>query len=87
MNDRITYINDGNSVTFEDRPLWWHLQGLQQTATGYGRRLTTRYKVRYEGRLYRVYATCFSNVASNWIVAKGAKLHIADHQLPATGTA
>jgi len=86
MNDRITYINDGEPVTLESHPLWWHLRGLQQTASGYGRRLTTRYKVRHEGRLYRVYATQISNAVSHWIMAKGVQLHIASHQLPATGT-
>lgn len=86
MTNRVTYINDGEPVTLEYSPLWWHLQGLQQTASGFGRRLTTRYKVQHNGRLYRVYATCISNVASNWIMVKGVKFHIADHQLPATGT-
>ncbi len=74
-------VNDGEPVTLEDHPLGWHLQGLQQTASGYGRRLTTRYKVRHEGRLYRVYATCISNVASNWIMVNGVKLHIAGYQV------
>jgi hypothetical protein len=83
----VTYIdevgdpNDGEPITLEDHPLWWHLQGLQQTASGYGQRLTTRYKVRHNGRLYRVYATCFSNAASHWIIAGGVKLHIADYQV------
>ena len=33
-----------------DSPLWWHERGLMQTATGYGRKLTTRYKVEFEGK-------------------------------------
>ena len=65
-------------LELEDHPLWWHLQGRQETATGYGQRLTTRYKVRHNGRLYRVYATCISNVSSNWIEAKGVKIYISD---------
>lgn len=59
-----------------DSPLWWHKAGLQQTATGYGRKLTTRYKVQFEGKLYRVYATCYSNVASHWFTVKGEKIFI-----------
>jgi hypothetical protein len=59
-----------------DAPLWWHLKGLSQTATGYGRKLTTRYKVNYAGRMRRVYATCFSNAASHWIIVKNVKIHI-----------
>ena len=61
-----------------DAPLWWHEAGYGQTASGYGRRLTTRYKIPHGGRLYRVYATCFSNVASFWIRSKGHKLHVRD---------
>ena len=61
-----------------DAPLWWHEQGLTQTATGYGAKLTTRRKIRYKGRLRRVYATCFSNVASCWIQVKGEKIYFWD---------
>ena len=61
-----------------DAPLWWQEQGLTQTATGYGVKLTTRRKIRYKGRLRRVYATCFSNVASCWIQVKGEKIYFWD---------
>lgn len=77
----IHYVNDRKPVTLEDHPLWWHEQGLHQTASGYGQRLTTRYKIRHNGRLYRVYATCISNVSSLWIISLGVKLHIADYQI------
>ena len=61
---------------FIDAPLWWHDAGLSETASGYGTKLTTRYKHKHNGRLYRVYATCISNVASYWILAKGKKIFI-----------
>ena len=63
----------------EDRvycPLWWHEAGLSQTATGYGMKLTTAYKIPYAGKLYRVYCTIFSNAGSNWILAKGEKIFL-----------
>jgi hypothetical protein len=41
-----------------------------QTATGYGRKLTTRYKVEFEGKKRRIYCTCFSNSGSLWFMAK-----------------
>jgi hypothetical protein len=57
-------------------PLEWHKLGRSQTATGYGNKLTTPYKVQHNGRLYRVYATCWSNAATCWIQSKGQKLYL-----------
>lgn len=59
-----------------DSPLDWQRQGLQQTATGYGRKLTSRYKIRYNGKDYRLYATCFSNAASHWFITFGEKVYV-----------
>ena len=53
--------------------LKWQKRGLMQTATGYGNKLTTRYKLKHNSRLYRVYAASFSNCASYYIVIKGEK--------------
>ena len=57
-------------------PLWWHEQHRQQTATGYGSKLTTPYKVKYNGRLYRVYCRCYSNVGSLYILPGGKPLYL-----------
>tara|TARA_A100001201_G_C3968473_1_gene164854 strand:- start:250 stop:495 length:246 start_codon:yes stop_codon:yes gene_type:complete len=57
-------------------PLWWHERGLQQTASGYGRKLTTPYKVEHNGRLYRVYCVCFSNAGSLYILPGGEPLYL-----------
>ena len=57
-------------------PLDWQKRGLQETASGYGKKLTTRYKVKYQGRMRRVYAVCYSNVASYYIFVKGEKLYL-----------
>jgi hypothetical protein len=59
-------------------PLWWHLKGLSQTASGYGSKLTTPYKVEHEGRMYRVYCVCWSNAGTLYILPKGERLYIAD---------
>ena len=59
------------------KPLWWHLKGLTQTATGYGRKLTTPWKVKHNGRLYRVYATCYSNAATHYILPGGEPLYLS----------
>lgn len=60
-----------DTVEVKHDPLWWQEQGLQETATGYGSKLTSPYKVFFLGRWYRVYYTCHSNVASHWIKAQG----------------
>ena len=64
------------STELKDAPLRWHTQGLSQTATGYGLHLTTHHKALYNGRWYRVYAACISNVASHWIETKGRRLYL-----------
>lgn len=52
-----------------------------QGQDGYGRKITSDIVLRFggEGRAYRVYATCFSNAASLWIMYQGQKLHLRDH--------
>lgn len=75
----MTTVEYAQSVSMDDRiesPLWWHRGGLQQTATGYGSKLTTPYKIPYNGRLYRIYAICYSNVASHYITVMGQKLFL-----------
>lgn len=58
---------DGTEYIAEDRPLWWQAAGRSFTATGYGRRIPTRWIVRYNGRDRRVYACCYSNAATYYI--------------------
>jgi hypothetical protein len=41
--------------------------GLQFTASGYGSKIPTRYMVRYEGKLRRVYCIIYSNVGTLYI--------------------
>jgi hypothetical protein len=59
----------------EDKPLWWHDRGLSQTASGYGLKLTSPRVVRLsDGRVRRVYVTCFSNIGTSWITVDGEKV-------------
>lgn len=57
-----------------------HMLFLQETASGYGKKLTTRYKVRVDNglsvRWYRVYSTCYSNVSSEFIVVRGERIAV-----------
>lgn len=65
--------------TIVDRPLWWHVQGLQQTASGYGSKLTTRYCLQLpNGKIYRIYCTCYSNIGTCWIRFGGQTYTIPD---------
>lgn len=52
-----------------DEPQWMQ-RGLFPTASGYGKKIPTRYKLRYNNRLYRIYGCCFSNVATTYIVSR-----------------
>ena len=59
----------------QDQPKWM-AAGLQQTASGYGRKLNSGLKISYNGKLYRIYVTIFSNAGSSWFVAKGEKIYV-----------
>lgn len=53
----------------EDFPAWMK-RGLQQTASGYGRKLNTGYKISFEGRKYRLYCHIFSNSGTTYFTTK-----------------
>lgn len=62
-----------NGVEYDAKyePLWWHLKGLSQTATGFGSKLTTARKVFFQGRWRRIYVVCYSNSGTAYIIVKG----------------
>lgn len=57
-------------------PLDWQKLGLQQTASGYGRKLTTSRKINFNKKFYRIYCTQFSNAGSHWFTVKGVRIYI-----------
>lgn len=59
-----------------DEPLGWQQRGLQQTASGYGSKLTSRYKIDFEGKLYRLYVTQYGNAGSTWFRVCGRKIFV-----------
>jgi hypothetical protein len=75
---------DVQTEDFTINSLPWQTLGLQETASGYGSKLTTRWMVRLGGRLRRIYAICYSNVASYYIISKGERLFIRDSAFPET---
>ena len=56
-------------------PLWYHLKGLSQTASGYGSRLVSPQCIRIVGekRLRRVYIMCYSNSGTAYVRIKGER--------------
>jgi len=55
------------SVECKESPLWFHKRGLQQTASGYGKRLVTPYMVKFNDKWRRVYCCQFSNNGTLYI--------------------
>lgn len=56
------------------KPLGFHKAGLSQTATGYGAKLTSRDVCKLaDGRVRRVYITCYSNAGTAWINLDGKR--------------
>ncbi len=60
---------DLNDYETKDAPLWYHTQGLMQTTSGYGRRLTTTRMVKYNNRWRRIYCCIFSNIGTCYITS------------------
>ena len=70
-------LKDSSELEYMDAPLSCHVGGYGFTATGYGKHVPTRRKVRAFGRWYRVYSTCYSNVASCYIKARDFTFYVA----------
>lgn len=70
MNKSLGLENQDFTVTALEtieKPLWWQDRGLSFTASGYGKRIPTRYMVRYKGKLRRVYCCIYSNSGTCYI--------------------
>ena len=50
-----------------EKPLEWQKRGLTYTATGYGKRIPTKWMVRVNGKLRRVYVAVYSNNGTAYI--------------------
>lgn len=68
------FINYPEDLIYD--PLPWQKRGLQQTTSGYGAKLTSSYKISFNGKRYRIYHTCYGNASSAWFVAKGRKIYV-----------
>jgi len=69
---------------WRESPLWWHMRGRQQTASGYGKRLKTSNVVRIGTVWHRVYCVCYSNCGTCYIERKG-ECFIVSESFPEMG--
>ena len=69
-----------STVPFEckDSPLWHHLAGISETASGYGIKLTTPYMVKIRNRWRRVYCCQISNAGTLYIGKPGQWEYIVE---------
>jgi len=67
---------NGAEYPLIDATLPWQKRGLQETASGYGSRLTTSKKVLFQGVARRIYAICYGNSASCYIRVNGQKVFV-----------
>lgn len=63
-----------------NKPLWWQLQGLSYTSTGYGSRMPTALMVQWNSKWRRVYCQIYSNIGTLYIgkIADGLIVQIED---------
>lgn len=80
LNVTLKHYVDG-VLNFEDLQaeqhlLDWQVEGLQKTVTGYGKKIPTSWKVRYLGKLRRIYQDVYSNSGVSYIIVNGKKLYL-----------
>lgn len=75
----VKYVEDNFTVgAVRVRELYCHKHGLMQTASGYGRKLASRYMVKIGTRWHRVYVMCLGNNGSAYICKGGQRFVIRD---------
>lgn len=72
---------EGPVLDLIHKPLWFHERGLSQTRTGYGSKLSTSWMVDLFGRRRRVYAICWSNAVTNYVIVNNERLILPSHLL------
>jgi hypothetical protein len=69
------------SVEVKSKPLWWQLNNISFTASGYGSRIPTTFMVKVDGRWRRVYCAIFSNVGTLFIGKGDNKITVQINEL------
>lgn len=74
----VEYLEDNfTDIKYISKPL----KNPYFTASGYGNKLPTEYAVIFNNRLHRVYAICYSNVASFYVISQKKKYFVNEHKL------
>lgn len=66
-------LKNGIGLELIKAPMQHHLRGQWYTSTGYGSKIPTIYKAKYNNKLYRIYSACHSNVSMQYIIVNKAK--------------
>jgi len=69
--------NGDEDLNFDYNPTCWQEQGLTQTATGYGSKLSQPYTIKYKGRTRRLYCRCYSNIGTHYIIVNKKQVIIS----------
>ena len=80
MNEKIKYY-EYKKADMITRLLPWQKLNLQQTASGYGSKLTTTKMLKIGKRLHRIYCICYSNSGSCYIIKNGQRLFLHDYAI------
>ncbi len=74
------YLEKSDVLAVRRNPLYCHKHGLQQTATGYGRRLATEYQIQlHDKRWRRVYVCQISNAGTAYVLVTGDWRVVSDY--------
>ena len=76
MRTKKVVLSTGEDAELYELQLSWQKLGLTYTLTGYGKRIPTTWMIYYQGKHRRVYATCFSNAASCWVLVNGHPIYL-----------
>ncbi len=70
----IKYVEDKFSMVESKET---NLPNYGRNVSGYGNKMPTQYKVRFQGKgkWYRVYCVCFSNVGSIYVIINNEKFY------------
>ena len=67
---------DADNYEIKEELLYAHKKGLMFTRTGYGSKIPTTKKIKYNNRWYRIYCQIYSNCGTCYINTKQGKIII-----------
>ena len=81
MPTKIIIDKTGRIYPLTVQPLWFHVHGLQETASGYGSKLRTKYILHDGGKTKRLYCACYSNNGTLYFFRNGERVIVRDENL------